>query len=241
MKFFPVGLFLSQFFAAVPQLLPRFVLAWIAALLGLIFVVALLKKLIKPQILGADARIRAWAKHLRYKDAVTVGSEAPERHRRTWFFRFWTNFASAPTLSLLSLATAIWATGNTQSPRLFYLPGLCYGGSMLLSWVSKKVFKRVRPERAPGAFGHKLADGSFPSGHSLTSFCFWVMLPVAAFTAGLSAPLVLLFLLLGTMVITLTGLSRIYLGVHFPSDVLGGYGIGALWCTLCYFALHPAL
>jgi undecaprenyl-diphosphatase len=196
--------------------------------------------------LRVDAKIREWARRLRYQDAladpsVTTSPNNPERVRRTNFFRFWTNFASAPSLSIFSLATAIWATGNAQSPRLFYLPGLCYGGSMLLSWVSKRVFKRVRPARAPGAFGHKLADGSFPSGHSLTSFCFWVMLPVAALLAGLAPLLVALLLLAGIVVIILTGLSRIYLGVHFPSDVLGGFGIGAAWCALCYFALRPAL
>jgi len=238
---FPIGAFFSQFLAAVPELWPRFALAWLAALVGLVIVVSLLKKLIRPQVLRGDARIRAWAKRVRYQDAVAAGDDAIERHRRTWFFRFWTNFASAPTLSVFSLATAIWATGNVAEPRLFYLPGLAYGGSMLLSWVSKRVFKRARPERAPGAFGHKLADGSFPSGHSLTSFCFWFMLAAAAITAGLPGAVVSTLILAAFAVVTLTGLSRIYLGVHFPSDVLGGYGIGAAWCALCYFALHPLL
>lgn len=251
MTTFPVGDFLSQFWATLPQLLPRFVLAWGVALLILVTVVSVLKKLIRPQVLRADARIRAWAKRVRYEDAVAgqaiagqpvVGAtEVRERHRRTYFFRFWTNFASAPSLSFFSLATAIWATGNSAAPRWFYLPGLCYAGSMLLSWVSKRVFKRTRPERAPGAFGHKLADGSFPSGHSLTSFCFWFTLPVAAIAAGMSGPFLALLILAAFAIVTLTGLSRIYLGVHFPSDVLGGFGIGTGWCLLCYFALRSAL
>lgn len=238
---FPVGEFFSQFLSALPDLWPRFVLAWIATLIGLVSVIFVLKRLIRPHVLRADARVRDWAKRLRYEDVTATGADAPERHRRTSFFRFWTNFASAPSLSFFSLATAVWATGNTAAPRVFYLPGLCYAGSMLLSWVSKRVFKRVRPQRAPGAFGHKLADGSFPSGHSLTSFCFWFMLPVAAVAAGMAGPLVGLLILAAFATVTLTGLSRIYLGVHFPSDVLGGFGIGAAWCLLCYFALFRAL
>ncbi len=246
MTSFPVGEFFTQFFAALPDFWLRFVLAWLAALLILVAVISLLKQLIRPQILAADARIRAWAKKVRYhdvkaEDPASPVPDTPERHLRTWFFRFWTNFASAPSLSFFSLATAIWATGNTAAPRFFYLPGLCYAGSMLLSWVSKRVFKRARPQRAPGAFGHKLADGSFPSGHSLTSFCFWFMLPVAALGAGVAGALIAALALAAFAIVTLTGLSRIYLGVHFPSDVMGGFSIGALWCALCYFALHPVL
>lgn len=240
MTTFPVGEFFSQFLAALPRFWLPFVAAWMVALCVLIAVVFTLKRTIRPQVLRGDARIRAWAKRVRYQDAI-AGGEAPERHRRTNFFRFWTNFASAPSLSFFSLALAIWATGNTAAPRAFYLPGLAYAGSMLLSWVSKRVFKRARPERAPGAFGHKLADGSFPSGHSLTSFCFWFTLPIAALWAGMTGPVVALLFLAGLAIVALTGLSRIYLGVHFPSDVLGGFGIGAGWSSLCYLALRAAL
>ncbi|PQV64982.1 PAP2 superfamily protein [Abditibacterium utsteinense] len=238
---FPIGRFFSEFLAILPDLLPRFALAWLVAFVGLIGTVLLLKKLIHPQVLRTDARIRAWARTLRYQDVTASGPDAAERHARTNFFRFWTNFASAPTLIFLSLATAIWATGNVALPRFFYLPGIAYAGSMLLSFVSKRVFKRARPVREEGAFGHKLKDGSFPSGHSLTSFCFWFTLPVAAGMVGVATSWIALLVFAAFVVVTLTGLSRIYLGVHFPSDVLGGFGIGTAWCLLCYLALHAKL
>ncbi len=238
---FPIGPFFSQFFAALPDILPRFALAWLVSLLVLALVVSLLKLVVRPQVLRTDARIRAWAKALRFQDITATGPDAGERHARTNFFRFWTNFASAPTLTFLSLATAIWATGNALHPRFFYLPGIAYAGSMLLSWVSKRIFERARPVREEGAFGHKLKDGSFPSGHSLTSFCFWFMLPVAASAAGIAVSWVAFLVLAAFVIVILTGLSRIYLGVHFPSDVLGGFGIGAGWCLLCYLAVQAKL
>jgi membrane-associated phospholipid phosphatase len=56
--------------------------------------------------------------------------------------------------------------------------------------------------------------------------------------SGAAWPLVLLFGILAVTVVALTGLSRIYLGVHFPSDVIGGYIIGAVWCVMCFAALY---
>lgn len=249
--------FLTQLFTVLPGLLPRFVLAWALTFVVLICTILWLKKHIHPHVLRADAKIRAWARTLRYEDVTSTGPGSAERHARTWFFRFWTNFASAPSLIVFSILVPIvayWLVSNQEpstavnvinrnwlGPRIFFLPGLCYAGSMLLSFVSKRVFKRVRPERPEGAFGHKLKDGSFPSGHSLTSFAFWIMLSIAVGIFG--APLWVSVLLWSGAILTiiLTGLSRIYLGVHFPSDVLGGFSIGLVWCIVCYFTLRPAL
>jgi membrane-associated phospholipid phosphatase len=46
----------------------------------------------------------------------------------------------------------------------------------------------------------------------------------------------LAFTLLAVIIVGLTGLSRVYMGVHFPSDVMGGYFIGAMWCLACFLA-----
>ena len=122
-----------------------------------------------------------------------------------------------------------------------FLPGFTFCGSMLMSYVTKRIFKRVRPVREHGTFGHRMKDGSFPSGHSLTSWCFWLMLAVAVEAFGAGTVLVLAITAVGLAIPLLTGLSRVYLGVHFPSDVLGGYTIGAVWSLVCYFALLPVL
>ncbi len=189
--------------------------------------------------------------------------DSRERVPLTWFFRFWTNLASAPALCTFSLGAPLiiyalsrnllgkvpaWLVQGHSAPELAWrdalpwlMPGLCYSGAMLMSWVLKRVFKRLRPQRKAGAFGHKLQDGSFPSGHSLTSFCFWVGAVWTMAFIGAPALFTLPFALWATAVVLLTGLSRIYLGVHFPSDVLGGYTIGLAWCVTCLTVLPRVL
>ena len=70
---------------------------------------------------------------------------------------------------------------------------------------------------------------------------YGMMLCLAMLLAGHSAIWVGLLVAASIAIVTLTGLSRIYLGVHFPSDVLGGFSMGVIWCAVCYFALLPAL
>ena len=227
-----------DFFALLPALAPRLCLAWLATFVLLIFVVQWLRRHIKPQVLRLDSRVRLFAAGLRYRNHH---QKEGEMHARTWFFRFWTNFASAPALIGFSLLLPIWAHATQKSPHLFYLPGLSYAGSMLLSFISKRIIKRVRPQRDKGAFGHKLQDGSFPSGHSLTSFCFWIALVVTGVAAGFSVSALWILALSALAIVLLTGLSRVYLAVHFPSDVLGGFCIGIAWVAVCSFALLPVL
>lgn len=237
------------------MLLPRWVLAWFATFIVLVFLFRWVKRHLRPHVLRVDDRMRAWAKGLRYREIAP--EQFVERTALTWFMRFWTNFASAPCLSVFSLALPALAfqyhlsqpmRGIVTFPaeyivwgptRLWLLPGLCYAGSMGLSYTLKRVFKRLRPPREIGAFGYKMKDGSFPSGHSLTSFCFWAMMAITLAFSGVTLPLVLAFGLVALTIIGLTGLSRIYLGVHFPSDVAGGFTIGTIWCLLFLIALLP--
>jgi membrane-associated phospholipid phosphatase len=234
-------------------------------LLFLIYTFRALKPRLRSRIARLDETLQLFARRLRYRlqqaDAVLEPDKPPsERVLVTWFFRFWTNFASAPSLSVISIGLAIWmfhqkmqqvTYGNfgqigqiaggfsalsedvLKSTSLWLLPALCYFGSMGLSYVLKRAFRRARPLREKGAFGHRLKDGSFPSGHSLTAFCFWMMCALVVSTP--------LFALVAIAVVLLTGLSRIYMAVHWPSDVVGGYVIGAVWTAFCFLALRSVL
>ena len=234
-----VGAFVRQFIALVPSVGPRFIGAWLLTLVMLMVIFIGIKPRVRGHLMRLDTHIRDWARVLRYRDHA---DPTTDRVLRTWFFRFWTNFASAPTLIVLSLVLAIWATGTAQ-PRatLYYFPGFCYMGSSFLSYFSKRVFQRPRPARAEGSFGHKMKDASFPSGHSLTSFCFWTGCVLASALLGIGALSYALLALAATLTVIFTGISRVYLGVHFPSDVLGGYVIGIAWCLVCFFAIVPVL
>jgi undecaprenyl-diphosphatase len=123
-----------------------------------------------------------------------------------------------------SVCVALWVAGQRRKALLL---AITVAGGSLLMLVLKASFHRQRPEpffdtRLPASY-------SFPSGHALLSFCLygagaalfssdqekrWVRTAIWTFTVAL--------------VVTI-GYSRIYLGVHHPSDVLGGYLAALVW------------
>jgi undecaprenyl-diphosphatase len=111
-----------------------------------------------------------------------------------------------------------------------------YAGSGALNFLLKLLFQRVRPTLpwSPGA-----PDYSFPSGHSMNSFVFYVGLAVVAWLVlgrrvGIAAQVG------GLVIVLLVGVSRVYLGYHYVSDVLGGYAAGLLWLVIWSVAF-PAI
>ncbi|HVF69803.1 MAG TPA: phosphatase PAP2 family protein, partial [Xanthomonadales bacterium] len=70
---------------------------------------------------------------------------------------------------------------------------------------------------------------SFPSGHSMNSSVFFLSLTYFIFRNTRNRKLGIILTIFSGIIVVLIGLSRIYLGVHFPSDVLGGYAAGLLW------------
>lgn len=100
-------------------------------------------------------------------------------------------------------------------------------GAALLNFALKWSFHRTRPT---SFFDTPLpASYSFPSGHAMLSFCFYGIL-AALLTARLSSRAARLAIWLGaTVLVVLIGVSRVYLGVHYPSDVLAGYAGALVW------------
>jgi undecaprenyl-diphosphatase len=101
-------------------------------------------------------------------------------------------------------------------------------GATVLSVTLKYAYHRPRPAPFFGRLPHTF---SFPSGHSLFSFCFYGVL------AGLLAARIesrarrIAIWIVAAVLVGAIGLSRIYLGVHYPSDVIAGYLTGALWVS----------
>lgn len=231
--------FLRGFAHSFPRFAPPLALSWIVVLGLELFVGKQVRGHLRPHILRVDEHLRSWALSKRFGQRGELESE---RVGRTWFMRFWTNFASAPSLCVLALALAVWAYATHQvHPTLWSFPGVVYLGSMAQSYVTKRLIKRVRPPRKEGSFGFKMKDSSFPSGHSLTSFCFWFSVVLASAFSGAAAPVVGAVLLVALITVGFTGFSRVYMGVHFPSDVFGGFLMGLVWTLVCAGMVSPAL
>ena len=103
-------------------------------------------------------------------------------------------------------------------------------GALVLDLALKFAFHRPRPVPY---FGGVPLTFSFPSGHSLFSFCFYGTLAGLLAARTTSTALKALIYSSAAMLIFCIGLSRIYLGVHYPTDVIAGYLAAGVWvCTV---------
>lgn len=102
-------------------------------------------------------------------------------------------------------------------------------GSVLLNSALKNYFKRERPEI------HRIMDAngfSFPSGHSMMAFALYAIIAYIAWRNVKTTMSRVVLVLFTTFMIIMIGTSRIYLGVHYPSDIVGGFTASALWVTI---------
>ena len=111
--------------------------------------------------------------------------------------------------------------------------------AILLAWLSKDtakvLFGRARPDLvSQEVFVH---SASFPSGHTGMATTLFLMLAVLASSYGLSRRGRTLVYSVAILLAGLVGFSRVYLGVHWPSDVLAGWCLGAFWATAGWIVL----
>jgi membrane-associated phospholipid phosphatase len=109
-------------------------------------------------------------------------------------------------------------------------------GVTLLNWLLKLFFQRARPV---AFFGLQTPTSySFPSGHALASFCFYGAL-AALVTARLRSPVLRAAVWASAaLIIVAVGFSRLYLGVHYATDVVAGYAAGLVWVITVASADH---
>ena len=151
-----------------------------------------------------------------------------------WFeeaMRDVTALGSAPALLIAVLAVVgFLMLAKAWRPAIFTL--VASGGGLIVSSLLKYTIDRPRPDLVP--HGNLIYTSSFPSGHSMMSAV--VYLTLAALVTRLIQRKRLKGYALGVaMILTLmVGVSRIYLGVHWPSDVLAGWAAGAAWALGCW-------
>jgi undecaprenyl-diphosphatase len=104
---------------------------------------------------------------------------------------------------------------------------------MLLSTVLKMGFERPRPDLVPHAT--RVYTASFPSGHAMLSAVTYLTLGALLARVQPNRRLKAYLIGLALCITLLVGASRVYLGVHWPSDVLAGWCGGAAWAALCWF------
>jgi undecaprenyl-diphosphatase len=106
------------------------------------------------------------------------------------------------------------------------------GGGQLLSKSLKAYYSRARPEYVNPS--HYVDSYSFPSGHAIVAMVLYLTL--GALLARFVTTRMQKIYVLGTAVLLafIVGLTRVYLGVHYPTDVLAGWTVGLLWAIICW-------
>ena len=129
----------------------------------------------------------------------------------------------AVTLHLL--LTGIWRTA------LLVLVSVV--GGTIISSVLKALFDRPRPDLT-GAV--EVFTASFPSGHATLSAVVYLTIGVLLAQRETRWPPRILYLAGAAFLTGIVGLSRVYLGVHYPTDVIAGWSLGTAWALLCLIA-----
>jgi undecaprenyl-diphosphatase len=187
----------------------------LAAAAALLLFTWLGREVLEGEALRLDARLRMLA-HASASPTVTAIMVAA-------------SFYGGPAVLIpaaLVAAIAFLAHGWHRGALLVVLT---VTGAALLNWLLKLTFGRVRPE---AFFDYPLPGSpSFPSGHALYAASIFGGL-AALLTARLKhGPVRVGVWVAAAFLILLVGFSRVYLGVHYPSDVLAGYSIAVIWVT----------
>lgn len=150
-------------------------------------------------------------------------------------------FAAPPVTALMKFFSFLGSplflviTGTVVVASLLYLKRkraivlflITMVGEIALNMVLKPFFGRVRPE---AFFDYPLPSSfSFPSGHAFGSLCFYGILGLLAAAQMPNKTAKITIYMAACLLIFFIGFSRIYLGVHYPSDVIAGYVAGLFW------------
>ncbi|HEU5169437.1 MAG TPA: phosphatase PAP2 family protein [Gemmatimonadales bacterium] len=166
----------------------------------------------------------------------------------------WLNRHATPTLDTVALQ--ITAVGNGLTVVVVALVACAFlwavrervgvlllamavAGGDLLNRVLKGTFARPRPELfvldTPFA---RPVSASFPSGHATASMVLYLVLAYLLVRLCGRAAFKWVVIIVAGLLIFLIGLSRLYLGVHYPSDVIAGYLFGFVWAACCAFGIE---
>ena len=140
-------------------------------------------------------------------------------------------------LTVVGITTAfLWHTEHKHSARMLLA---ATAGNILLNNVLKLFFDRERPSIFE--WGTHAASSSFPSGHAMSATVVYGTVAYLLARLQKHAWSRTITLLLAVIMIVLICLTRLYLGVHYPSDVLGGIIIGLAWSGFCMATLEASL
>jgi undecaprenyl-diphosphatase len=133
------------------------------------------------------------------------------------------------TFATITIAMYLWIDDKTRM-AIFLIAATASGA--LLSMLLKNLYARPRPDLVPHL--SQVFSSSFPSGHSMLAAVIYLTLGSLVASVVSRRTLKVYVLAVAVMLTTSVGLTRVYLGVHYPTDVLAGWLAGLVWALLCW-------
>lgn len=162
-------------------------------------------------------------------------------HRPSWLVRVAesvTNLGAAPVLAVLAVVVAAGLWWRGQQVIVAVAPGVSLGVAACVATFAKEIVGRARPPVGVRLLAE--TEPSFPSGHATDSAAFFLALGLVLAMFVFHRPLARAAIVGAGSAMTLTiGLSRLVLGVHWPTDVLAGWSIGVLVALVVSVATVP--
>ena len=175
-----------------------------------------------------DARVLLWLRNPA-DPSDPIGPRWVEEMMRDF-----TALGSTGVLVIVTLAVVGFLVISGKRQAALMVAGSIISG-MLLSQALKWGFARPRPELVPHAV--RVYTQSFPSGHAMMAAVVYLTLGTLLARTQPSRRIKVYLLAVAALVTVLVGVSRVYLGVHWPTDVLAGWAGGAAWAVLCWLVM----
>lgn len=159
-------------------------------------------------------------------------------HREPWLTNAMVEITSLGTGLVVMMTVVIaglflYLSNHKYSALLLFITT---GGGLVLNTLLKLGFGRPRPQLVE--WGTHAASSSFPSGHAMNSVIVYGTVAYLAARLQSRHRVRVLTLFVAGIIILLVCTSRLYLGVHYPSDVLAGIIVGLAWASFCMASLE---
>jgi undecaprenyl-diphosphatase len=151
----------------------------------------------------------------------------------TWLPKVMTEITALGGGTVLTMMTVLvvgyLVAAKRPSTALFVI--VAVSGGAILSAILKHIFERPRPELVPHLVS--VSSVSFPSGHAMNSAVVYLTLGTLLAKSEQTRAVRIYLLVASVLLTLLVGCSRIYLGVHWPTDVVAGWCVGSIWALVC--------
>lgn len=141
-----------------------------------------------------------------------------------------TAMGSFTILGFILIAAVLFLAFSRKGRTALFVAVSVIGGT-IVSTGFKMLFDRPRPDVEAAT---RVFTASFPSGHATVSAVVYLTLGLLLAEAMTSRWLKVYFIGLGVFMTICVGISRIYIGVHYPTDVIAGWSLGAAWALICW-------